>query len=212
MKSGNTAVLLSVFLWVIVVGTGLLFLAKYEVTPGPAAQTDAGVASMQAIMPSPGKMTLVMFVHPKCPCSEASLEELSQLMASYGNRLNASVLMYQPSRQADDWATSTEWRTAMDVPGLAVHSDVDAMIARKYRAQTSGQTFLYDEEGRLVFEGGITASRGHVGDNDGLQAVISLVSKGASADSPCAFAPIFGCPIYGCSRCSAESSLASVIK
>ena len=211
-KSRAKVASMSIFAWAVVVGTGLFALAKYEATPGPAAQGDTSVAVMPAKFVSPGKMTLVMFVHPKCPCSEASLQELSELMTNYGNRLSATVVVFQPSRRTDEWSTSTLWREAAEIPGVMVRSDVDAILAKKCAAQTSGQTFLYDEKGRLVFEGGITGSRGHVGDNDGLEAVIGLASGRASADAPRAFAPVFGCPIYGCSESRVKSSLASVMK
>ena len=38
---------------------------------------------------------------------------------------------------------------------------------QRFGAETSGQTLLYDRDGRLLFSGGTTGSRGHDGDNAG---------------------------------------------
>jgi hypothetical protein len=57
---------------------------------------------------------------------------------------------------------------------------------------TSGQAFLYDAWGHLLFSGGITAARGHIGDNMGRRSVASLVSGKPSALTS---TPVFGCPL-----------------
>ncbi len=49
------------------------------------------------------------------------------------------------------------------------------MIGAELGSSTSGQVLLYDPSGRLAFSGGITAARGHVGDNAGSDAIVGLV-------------------------------------
>jgi hypothetical protein len=57
---------------------------------------------------------------------------------------------------------------------------------------TSGQVLLYDVSGRLVFRGGITAGRGHAGDNVGRDNVVAfLLHDTVPAEST----PVFGCSI-----------------
>ena len=53
---------------------------------------------------------------------------------------------------------------------------------------------LYDTSGKLRFHGGITASRGHAGDNRGRQAVVAL-ARGETSDR--AETPAFGCMLHG---------------
>jgi hypothetical protein len=51
---------------------------------------------------------------------------------------------------------------------------------------------LYDGSGKLVFQGGITGSRGHVGDNNGAEAVLAFVNSKAVSVR---VTPVFGCAI-----------------
>src|SRR5712691_5642885 len=60
-------------------------------------------------------------------------------------------------------------------------------------APTSGQTVLYDSQGRLLFSGGITGSRGHSGDNAGRSSIVSLVNAGVADQKETI---VFGCPLF----------------
>jgi hypothetical protein len=50
---------------------------------------------------------------------------------------------------------------------------------------------LYAPTGKLLFSGGITASRGHEGDNVGRSAIVSFILNG--------HAPVNHTPVFGCS-------------
>ena len=49
------------------------------------------------------------------------------------------------------------------MPGVRVFEDPEATTARLFGARVSGQVLLYDAGGKLLFNGGITAFRGHPG-------------------------------------------------
>jgi len=70
--------------------------------------------------------------------------------------------------------------------------DAGGSVARQAGAFTSGQTLLYSAGGRLVFNGGITHSRGHSGDNKGREAIVSFL-EGRTLDQH--IAPVFGCSL-----------------
>ena len=141
-----------------------------------------------------GAATLVMLVHPKCPCSRASIDELRVLLARAGGRVEARVFFYHPPGEGTQWARTGLWRTAAGIPGVAVEADPDGATARRFGARTSGQVVLYDSTGALVFAGGITGARGHAGDNPGLRAAVdALLASGPAASA----APVFGCPLRG---------------
>jgi hypothetical protein len=183
-------------LWALGVGGGVFALMKHGASPGRAAAADIKMGPPKSATTAPDKMTLVMFLHPKCPCSRASVAELSELMGRFGGRLQATVIVYQPGSEPPDWSRTGTIADASNIPGVVVRSDVDAVIARRYGAQTSGQVFLYDPFGKLAFSGGITAARGHVGDNDGLETVINIVTGQVVPATPLTGGPVFGCPIY----------------
>jgi hypothetical protein len=56
---------------------------------------------------------------------------------------------------------------------------------------------LFDSHGKLLFEGGITGSRGHVGDNEGEDSVISLLTTGRAERHE---HPVFGCGFHSPAR------------
>ena len=64
--------------------------------------------------------------------------------------------------------------------------------ARRFHGETSGHVVLYDPQGQRLFDGGITASRGHAGDSPGLGALLALLHKQTSRQWHTA---IFGCRI-----------------
>jgi hypothetical protein len=70
--------------------------------------------------------------------------------------------------------------------------DDDAVEARRFGVFTSGQSLLYAPDGALLFSGGITASRGHAGDNAGIAAIAALArGRGAATTET----PVFGCAL-----------------
>jgi hypothetical protein len=74
---------------------------------------------------------------------------------------------------------------------VTVVSDDGGQDADRFGAVVSGQTFLYNAGGRLLFAGGITLGRGHEGDNPGRAAIIEWVTSGHGARR----APVFGCTL-----------------
>ncbi|HZP81161.1 MAG TPA: hypothetical protein VFB21_05965 [Chthonomonadaceae bacterium] len=179
--------------WCGVCVAGVWAAERYANTPGASARADSRWPAGSGLTREPGKAALVMFVHPHCPCSRASIGELSRLMAHSGERLQASVLFLRPSGFAPGWERTDLWRSAAAIPGVRALADPNGREARRFQAVTSGQTFLYDAQGRLLFSGGITTSRGHAGDNAGQAAILSLLATGRA---PTRTAPVFGCRLF----------------
>jgi len=84
---------------------------------------------------------------------------------------------------------------------VQVMRDDDGVEAARFGAATSGQVILYDRDGGLLFTGGITASRGHAGDNDGRNAIVSLLGRGRETRH--------SSPVFGCSLLEPASSVTS---
>jgi hypothetical protein len=182
-------------LWAAVVAFGLSRLWKYEATAGAAALPPTAWPTGTHVSRTPGLPTLVLLTHPKCPCSRATLDELAALMTDCRGKLAATVLMLRPDGMPDGWERSDLWDSAAAIPGVSVASDVGGAESRRFGAATSGQSLLYAADGRLLFAGGITGSRGHRGDNDGRATVTALVLGTTAAASGPAATPVFGCPL-----------------
>jgi hypothetical protein len=166
--------------WVGATGFGLRTLLNYESSPGRVGSVRKSWPADSAIQLADDRPTLVMLAHPQCPCTRASMGELAQVMARVQGKVNAYVLFYTPQGSAADWKNTDLRRSAAQIPGVTVLSDVDGAEARRFGAETSGHTFLFDSAGRLLFNGGITESRGHSGDNAGENAILSLVNNHVS--------------------------------
>lgn len=178
--------------WVAAVAFGLRVLLRYESTPGRVGVIEASWPATTSV-PHPGpNPALVMLAHPHCPCTRASIGELAQIMADTQGKLTAYVLFTKPSGAGQEWDDTSLRRSAAAIPGVTVLTDADGSEARRFGAETSGHTLLFDRAGALVFSGGITASRGHAGRNDGESAIIAAVhGKRNGRDRT----PVFGCSL-----------------
>ena len=187
------AVCVFVSLWLAAVCFGVGWLWSYNHAAGAVAKPPEHWPEKTLITRNAHGDTLVMLAHPKCPCTRASIEELSKLMASCQDRLTAHVLLVAPVAAGSDWPKTDLWTSAAKIPGVTVSIDRDGREAAQFGALTSGQVVLYDANGKLLFSGGITQSRGHSGDNRGRSAIESLVNRGtADADRSL----VFGCPLF----------------
>jgi hypothetical protein len=189
-RSLNPAIPL-VWLGLAVWGTLAMMSASNKAGPAGAPPAKWPVESS---VPHPAlKPTLIMFVHPDCACSKASVGELSLLMGSCQGRVNARVLFFKSAKRTPHWLESDLWRQAAAIPGVNAVIDVDGREARLFGAETSGDVVLYEADGRLRFQGGITLYRGHLGENRGLAAVRALICHEPSQVTQ---TPVFGCPLF----------------
>jgi hypothetical protein len=138
--------------------------------------------------------TLIVFAHPRCPCTRASIGELARIMTRCQGQLEARVWFFTPEATAADWAMTDLWRAASEIPGVSVVSDPGGSVAAKFHALTSGHSLLYDSAGHLLFSGGITASRGHAGDNLGKSSIEAFVFGETTFQHETL---VFGCPLQG---------------
>jgi hypothetical protein len=178
--------------WIATVAGGLQTLMNYESAPGTVGNVRAAWPAKSKISPPANRSVLIMLAHPRCPCTRASVAELERLMAHVQGKVSAYVLFLKPNTTPSGWEDTDLQRAASKIPGVTVVSDVDGIEARKFGAETSGHTFLYDRNGKLLFSGGITGSRGHSGDNAGENAIVSLVNDHHSLLSRTF---VFGCSL-----------------
>lgn len=186
--------LLAVAIWLVVVAGGMGVLLKYSMTPGPSGGIPAQWPAASQIALDKEKPNLILFAHPRCPCTTATIGELEILMSERPGKLNAHVWFIKPAGVSGDWEDTALWRKASAIPGVTVHRDDESVEARKFGAETSGLTLVYAPDGHLLFQGGITLSRGHAGDNPGRDAITAMLDERQPIE---AHTPVFGCPLFG---------------
>jgi len=178
--------------WGLVAGASLLSLIAYSRNAGRMGPPDA--AQAPAMLVGEYQYTLVVAVHPRCPCTRASLFELQRLMARCGGRLGCRVLVVRPAGAPQDWEATDIVRTVRRLPRTEVELDADGKVARSLGCETSGSVVLLDAAGAPRFWGGITASRGHAGDNPGSDSIAAIVFGRHPGRRT---TPVFGCDLVG---------------
>jgi hypothetical protein len=165
---------------------------RFDTTPGRPADAKSDWPGASRFPRSTTLPTLVMVIHPNCPCSRASLAELGVLMERAGSRVACDVVFVPPPDFTGDWSSNEYWKAAAAIAGVQPVVDAHDESATLFHANTSGQVFLYDAAGTLRFHGGITGSRGHEGDNDGLSIIETYVMTGKVDHTT---TPVFGCAL-----------------
>jgi hypothetical protein len=164
-------------------------------TPGETAAAQADWPGRSILPLASDRLTLVMFVHPECPCSRASLGELQQLLTTCKNHLAVQIFFFKPINQSENWVHTDLWNDAKSISGAEVRIDLDGKFAELFGAKTSGQVFIYRPDGKLEFSGGMTDGRGHFGDNVGLDAAIAVTHGDISGDSAAVTSSVYGCAL-----------------
>lgn len=181
-----------VAVWLGAVAMGIAGVAHYKSTPGIQADAPAVWPRESRVHRDLGMPTLVMFAHPRCPCTRASLTELAVLMESLRGKVTAVVILLHPEGTDDAWKNTDLRERAASIAGVEVVDDPGGEEAALFGTVTSGQALLYEAGGRLAFRGGITLARGHEGDSPGRARIASLVLAGAAEHDS---APVFGCSL-----------------
>src|ERR1044071_8344384 len=94
----------AVAVWAIVVGVGLRTLLLYSQTPGALASPPSAWPSRSPVSLARGRMSLVIFPPPPCPCTRASLGELALILASCPREVEPTVLFYRYEKSPPEWA------------------------------------------------------------------------------------------------------------
>lgn len=178
--------------WGSAVALGMLLMAAYASAPGEPGAAPARWPAGAAVPLDGRRPTLLIFLHPRCPCSLASLDELAVLLVRCGDRVAARAVVVGPADGGGGWFPPSLRATLAGIPGLAVSADPGGVEARRFAVTTSGHVLLYGPGGERLFSGGITPGRGERGDNLGRSALFGRI-MGGGRDGP--EPPVFGCPL-----------------
>jgi hypothetical protein len=180
-------------LWFAAFAAGTVAFLRFEFTPGEETRAPLGWPKNSSLALHPDGMTLVLFAHPHCVCTRASLDELQVILSHHSRPISVQVVFVQLSGFKDEEMNDESWEKAGRIPGIERRIDKGGVEARRFGALVSGYTVLYDTSGKLLFEGGVTGSRGQIGANAGRNSVIGFL-RGDKADT--SRTPVFGCYLF----------------
>lgn len=182
-----------VALWLGAVASGFRALWVYSGTPGVAvAATSPAWPVTSRLRRIAGRPAVVLFLHPRCPCSRATINELARILTQVGRHPpTAHVVLVKPDAAPAGWEATDLRDRALEVVGSdAVSCDEGGVEVGLFGATTSGSVLVYDAAGALVFRGGITAARGHEGESAGGRRVLAALRTGTPDRGE---SEVFGC-------------------
>jgi hypothetical protein len=204
MRAKKLAILVILCAWSTLALFGFSIIWMYSAAPGAASSAPTTWPAESTLETQNGH-TLVLFAHPQCPCTHATIAELARLMAHCQGGLTTHVLFIAPEDAPVTWAKSELVEKANQIPGVTTHQDNARRETALFGAHTSGTCLLYDPTGQLVFDGGLTAARGHEGDNAGSESIINWVSGNTGYPNT----PVYGCPLFETPGCVADTKPSS---
>jgi len=180
-------------------------LTNYQFTPGDLASVPTHWPESSQFDLSETESTLVLFVHPQCPCSRATLSELHRLLDREPSPPLVEIAFIQPEGTNEDWVKSDLWDHAQIIPHAETVIDHQATEAARFGVRTSGHCLVYTPSRKLIYSGGLTSSRGHAGANNRTQIVHELLAEPTSEPQA---TEVFGCSLFknsedslGCPHC-----------
>ncbi|CAN5593119.1 hypothetical protein BH10PLA2_BH10PLA2_16280 [soil metagenome] len=183
---------LAATLWLIAIASGFAVLHRYESTPAPGGMPAANWPSETPLVLEMGKLTLVLAVHPRCPCTEATVMEVKNLLEAGAGRGTLNVLVFKPVIAADSWASSRTVQALAALVDAKIWTDEEGELAAHFGAETSGTLLVFNPQGELLFAGGVTPVRGQVGPNGGISAVAAFLGGRVASTNT---SPVFGCSL-----------------
>jgi hypothetical protein len=190
--------------WLVAAAIGWCYVERYEFATNPPG-THGVVDHWPADSSLPhtlNRPTLVLFLHPKCPCSRASLKELDRLLTPDALAKTPApellVVATVPANVDETWWSTGTVEQSRQLTNSKLFIDRDGREAERFGATTSGMLMFFDAAGVRRYAGGITVSRGHEGHSAGSDIVTALVRGEAVERSQL--------PVFGCRLCLPEST------
>lgn len=171
---------------------GMAQLLSYSHQPGEVGSSIPETFPADLQIGTEEQAKVVLFYHPKCPCTQATVRCLERLAASFASQPRIIAYAYVPSKEAESWVESATTGKLRTLGNVTVIADRDAEVCRRFDVSTSGHVLVYNKNGELKFSGGITPSRGHEGDCASGTAFLATVNGNSDAKESC---PVYGCAI-----------------
>lgn len=167
-------------------------LAGFGALEAHALKVGAPASPPERVADAAAAGRVLVFLHPRCPCSRATVAELARIWPRAGGRASLVAYVLADAALGASGPGTELWDRVAAVPGATVEADRGGLRAREHGVETSGTVLCYGPDGALRFDGGITASRGHEGANASAAALLERV---LDPRLPRVSAPVFGCAL-----------------
>jgi hypothetical protein len=186
-------------LWLLSALAAFSYINRYSTRPGAVGELPPR-SEIQRILSNNDQTSIILFVHPKCVCSDATVDELKDLLSQFEKKQQPQVYVqfYYPADKTPEWAKESDLYKKLSLfKDWHLRLDQAGGQAFAWGAMTSGYAIMVNKQGNVIFNGGLTVTRGHRGENigkSGLKKAISFYSE-LSPDTPLQ-GPTFGCSLF----------------
>ena len=184
--------LVAFLIWLALVASGYAWLLRYSFAPGPAATVPHLIPPGLAWPEPTTRAGLFLTLHPRCPCSRATVRELAKILSRAPHLSDVTVLMYKPAKEADSWPDGDLLEECRRM-NCRILPDADGRLAASLGVSRQAVSCFTMRRGKLRFRGGITSARGHEGDNAGERAIIEILRGYPHSYNSL---PVFGCSLH----------------
>jgi hypothetical protein len=193
----------AIALWLVAVAVSYCAISRYQfgtIDPPTAVYAKSWPGASRLPLEA-NHSTLVLFMHPRCPCTRATLAELERLFASLSESAEGTIEFVVdvtvPEDAGAEWLETDSLKRAKTIANANVFIDRGGVEAAAFGATTSGFVMLFDEHGTRQYAGGVTESRGHEGDNAGRENLARVLNYKIE--------PVKEIPAFGCRLCLPEN-------
>lgn len=197
--SSRSALIAVAAVWACGITAGSWLMLRHEYGQGASAPAPERLpADSQLALPFRDRtLTLVVAVHPDCPCTGATLEQLDRFLTKNPQSAQVLALFWVEDSDSPPLALQRNpyWQRIGKMESATAAIDPQGARAAQFGALVSGAVAAYDQTGSLRFQGGLTSSRGHAGPSRGLNMLEAILRDEPTADTN--NAPSFGCSLEG---------------
>lgn len=176
--------------WLVLVVFALTSFTAYKGVAGPSQTLQSSVAQTLPSHSDEGTTRLIAFVHPFCPCSLATLSNIDLATTRIASPIEVSIVISDLSSNANEVSPAESFSRRF--PKWSV-SKLSLEEINRRGVATSGHVLLIAKDEQILFSGGITKARGHVGECRGLNELIHAAEQTQNTGSEVRALPVFGC-------------------
>ncbi len=195
-----TYVVIAGIVWVTSLAYGFLLLLLHDFDARKAEpMKPIDLALVSQVVHRSDAVHLIVAVHPKCPCTQNTLNELERLLAHATEEYYVTALAFVPTEHSSpedqrQWLVSTNIDSIQRLQHFEIVNDLGGEIAADLEMEISGTIAVLGKDGDTIFRGGITGSRSCVADNVGSQTLARILAGKTVSQT---VTPVFGCSIGG---------------
>lgn len=186
-------------IWILLIGAGLSLFSWYSTTENSLQHKHRAPSVLPVsdkVLSVQGKKTCILFLHPHCPCSKATLTEWQRAVQAGSSTTTFYAVFFGGDGSVTEqkkWLSHTYlWNAVAHLPSVVSLIDSGSVLSSQFGAYTSGFVVLYDNNNKLLFSGGLTVARGHEGYNSYSRMLSEMLSLDSTSITSVT-SPVYGC-------------------